>query len=484
MSQTLEDVYHSIVKVTGNGIVGTGFSIMKGYCATSHHVISNMDKIRIEYNNKISDAEWIEELSDMKQDIAILKIKNRDVKPLQISTGIMKGLEICGFGYNTDSLDSHPSGESYEGKIGNLLTPVTKDEEKPNFNNKWNKSPKVRFQGYQIISNLAAEGFSGGPVCYKEDPHVIGMYVGFHKESSPITGYVMPMEIIMDKFRKYYLSVDPKKIVSKSILDKIRSEIQDEHPSYVRNFSTLIGKAEKYLDCNRCSDALNIYEKLLDYPIFAKVWLKKGITSRCLNKHQEAITCFDKALKIDNKDVEIYYHKGMSLFELNKTEKAIDCFDKALKIDENYADTWYQKGLCYTKLEQHEKAQKCYSNAVQIDQRHTEAWSKKALSLTMMNQYDEVVNCYDQMLKLDRNNKIIHYNKGLALAKMNRHKEAVSSFTRCLRIDKEDVRSNYHKGISLLGLNKHKHALACFNEVTKKDPNYAEAWYHKGISCG
>ncbi|MHC1597395.1 MAG: protein kinase domain-containing protein, partial [Methermicoccaceae archaeon] len=61
--------------------------------------------------------------------------------------------------------------------------------------------------------------------------------------------------------------------------------------------------------------------------------LKKGIALAKRGRYEDAIECYDKALKIDPKDADAWKKKGNALDELGRYEDAIECYDEALKID-------------------------------------------------------------------------------------------------------------------------------------------------------
>ena len=51
-----------------------------------------------------------------------------------------------------------------------------------------------------------------------------------------------------------------------------------------------------------------------------------------LNQHQEAITCFDRAIQINPNDADAWYHKGWCLSQLNRREEALACFAEANRL--------------------------------------------------------------------------------------------------------------------------------------------------------
>ena len=51
-----------------------------------------------------------------------------------------------------------------------------------------------------------------------------------------------------------------------------------------------------------------------------------------LGKYEEAIKCYDEALKLNPKYENAWIHKGNSLNKLGKYEEAIACFDESIQI--------------------------------------------------------------------------------------------------------------------------------------------------------
>jgi tetratricopeptide (TPR) repeat protein len=66
-----------------------------------------------------------------------------------------------------------------------------------------------------------------------------------------------------------------------------------------------------------------------------------------MNKYNEAIQCYDKALEINPRDAKAWNNKGLAYADMNKYNEAIQCYDKALEINPRDAEAWYNKGLAY-----------------------------------------------------------------------------------------------------------------------------------------
>lgn len=86
---------------------------------------------------------------------------------------------------------------------------------------------------------------------------------------------------------------------------------------------------------SKCSDP-----SLYDYA----AWYNQGTTLLNLGEFKEAITSFDKTLKIIGDHYEAWYDRGIALLNLGYQKKAIASFDKALKIKPDHYKAWHYRG--------------------------------------------------------------------------------------------------------------------------------------------
>ena len=69
-----------------------------------------------------------------------------------------------------------------------------------------------------------------------------------------------------------------------------------------------------------------------------------------LERYDEAIQYFDKALQIDPNDTVALNNKGDALYQLGKYDEAIQNYDKALQIDPNDTVALNNKGNALSTL--------------------------------------------------------------------------------------------------------------------------------------
>lgn len=64
--------------------------------------------------------------------------------------------------------------------------------------------------------------------------------------------------------------------------------------------------------------------------------------------------------------------------KLERVEEAIKAFDKAIELDPKYAAAYNEKGYALACLEKHNGAIRCYNQAIALKPDYVEAYYKKA----------------------------------------------------------------------------------------------------------
>ena len=75
---------------------------------------------------------------------------------------------------------------------------------------------------------------------------------------------------------------------------------------------------------------------------------------------------FSRRNKDDDSDA--WFNKGNSLVKLERHEEAIECFDKAIRLNPEDYDAWHNKGSSLAQLERHEEAKECIAKAKELDE--------------------------------------------------------------------------------------------------------------------
>ena len=115
--------------------------------------------------------------------------------------------------------------------------------------------------------------------------------------------------------------------------------------------------------------------------------LNKGESSFNQEKYQDAISFYEKAIKMGRKNPLAWYGKGNVLLKLGENSEdvslcvkchlcpvlseafyndAISCYNKAIDLDPKFKDAWYKKGVALEKLGDALDAKKCFETAKEL----------------------------------------------------------------------------------------------------------------------
>ncbi|WP_225369576.1 tetratricopeptide repeat protein [Methanobrevibacter arboriphilus] len=101
-------------------------------------------------------------------------------------------------------------------------------------------------------------------------------------------------------------------------------------------------------------------------------------------------TFIKKILEIDKEDYAAWNGKGIALSNLDSEDEALVCFDIALKIEPN-CHSWYNKGLILEEKFKFEDALVAYNEALKLNQDNISLLIKIAICLTELKRYDDAL---------------------------------------------------------------------------------------------
>lgn len=99
-------------------------------------------------------------------------------------------------------------------------------------------------------------------------------------------------------------------------------------------------------------------------------------------------------IQAENEDYRDLCQQGLVLMQSKCSKEALSYFEKALKIQPNCHEAWYYQGLALHKRGCYEKAIASYNKAVQIKPDYYEAWCDQAYTLSMLEHYEELAVSY------------------------------------------------------------------------------------------
>jgi predicted O-linked N-acetylglucosamine transferase (SPINDLY family)/predicted SAM-dependent methyltransferase len=134
------------------------------------------------------------------------------------------------------------------------------------------------------------------------------------------------------------------------------------------NPAALYSLAGILLNSNRPVEALQ-YATLgtESNPTFAPLWLAQGIALKALNQRNEALECWDRALKVDPKYVEALINSGVLLHEMHQPKESLLRFTRALEINPDHPTVLGNYGILLTEFKLGQQAVEAFERLLRVN---------------------------------------------------------------------------------------------------------------------
>lgn len=115
---------------------------------------------------------------------------------------------------------------------------------------------------------------------------------------------------------------------------------------------------------------------------------------RCLNKHADALVCYQQALRINPTSVEAWNNLGTVHEALGRTQAAVEHYRRALSIRPGYAEAQNNLGNALARLDDLPAAMASYRRAIELKPDYAEAHYNLGLVYVQLGLAHEAVTAY------------------------------------------------------------------------------------------
>lgn len=248
-------------------------------------------------------------------------------------------------------------------------------------------------------------------------------------------------------------------------------EINKNNPYEIGNF---LKKILLELSCENS-------QKILIYQKSSFVFLGLGM-------EKEAIFFLNKALDLDNENVETLLIKGYILEKVDDLEESNKIYDELLKIDENNMGALNNKGFNFYRKGDLDNALTFIEKSLKIDKSYIPAIKNKIDVLLAKRQMDDALKFLDEnSFAFEKSIDLMSRKVNLLLEKLDL-KEAFKLNEQILKIDENNLAALNNKGAIYERNARYQFrdkystlALRIFEEVIQIDKNYPLGWSNKTV---
>lgn len=120
-----------------------------------------------------------------------------------------------------------------------------------------------------------------------------------------------------------------------------------------------------YKEKGLLQNAIINYEKALTFSTYFKIWNSLGVAYSLLDKNEESINYFEKAIESSSENYLAYNNIANAYLALNDYESAIAYAEKSAGLSGSKCEPYVVLALAYSHLNDIEKIKYCYAQLVQ-----------------------------------------------------------------------------------------------------------------------
>lgn len=158
-----------------------------------------------------------------------------------------------------------------------------------------------------------------------------------------------------------------------------------------------------------------------------------------LNRHEEAIATYTRALRLQPNNADILNARGSSLLALGRPEEALQDYDRAISARPDFAEAFSNRGSALERLERYDAALANYNRALALRPDFVNALYNRGNVLKELRRNDEALASYDRALALSPDHADAHNNRGQVLKDLMRYDEAMAGYDAALAAEPDHV---------------------------------------------
>ncbi len=186
--------------------------------------------------------------------------------------------------------------------------------------------------------------------------------------------------------------------------------------------------------------------------------------------YENAISFYEKALISSPKDPLIWNSKGIAYEYLSENDEALNCYDEAIKYDAQFAEPHYNKAIVYSYSEDYEKGILPLKMALSINSGYKEAIERLVAYNTFLGNVDLAKNEIDEFIAINPNLTEGYSIKGCLFENIQEHEIALQCFVKALEINPNDEKSLYFAGNKSYHFEDFEKCIFYLNQYVKKQP--------------
>ncbi len=246
---------------------------------------------------------------------------------------------------------------------------------------------------------------------------------------------------------------------------------------------------DAYSRLNRQQDAIDAYRRAInlaaDQP---ETWNNLGDVYASLNNNQAAIDAYREAVRLNPDYAAPWDSLGGIYAAEGREDEAIDAYSRVIELEPGYAWPYHHLAYIYSHLEDYEQARALYQQALERhidDPSRAVTWSNLGDVQVALGQQSRAISAYRAATRLAPDYAWPHHNLAEVYEARGEYELAIDFYRQAIErhttpADRAVSWFNLARVYAALG--RHEEAIDAYRQVIILEPDDAEAWNNLGDS--
>jgi tetratricopeptide (TPR) repeat protein len=231
------------------------------------------------------------------------------------------------------------------------------------------------------------------------------------------------------------------------------------------------------------AEAERLYTEVLELqPANSHALLFLGVLDLQRDETERGVEKIAQAAHVDPEFALAHYHLGNGFLTLQRPQEALASYDRAIGLQPDFAEAYHKRADALIDLARAADALANYDKAIVLKPDFAEAHGNRGLALRALKRPGDALASYDRAIALNSAFAQAHHNRGNVMMDLKRPADALASFDRALALQPGFADAHINRGLALMELRRPADALAAFDTAMELQPSLAEAHLNRGLS--
>ena len=210
------------------------------------------------------------------------------------------------------------------------------------------------------------------------------------------------------------------------------------------------GEDSNRQDARRIAEEIELWSEMLERNAFdSEALLRRGVCHHNLHHYSEALSDFDRAVRLSPNSPELLFSRGFTYLEFGRPEKAIADFDRTLDLDAGYGRAYHRRGIGLMAIGRDDEALRDLTKAIALRPTDPDIPYDRGGYYADRHMREEADLDYSEAIRLRPTYQVAYVNRGSVRLEMGKITEAIADLQMAVKLDPADGIAHLNLGSAL-----------------------------------